>query len=167
MLANRARRPFVDLDIETLRHFGEPTIRSVWERLGEAAWRAVEAEELEGMLARPGSVIALGGGTPMIERARQAIEHARACGRARVVYLRACPAVLRERLSSAAGDRASLTGRGVIEEVEQILSLREPTYMALSDLVVDTDTESIQQIVDRLARLWFPGIDPGADVKAV
>ena len=100
LLARLLSCPFVDLDERVLGTFAESTVTDVWATHGEAAWRAAEARELQDLLADADAttVIALGGGTAMVDAARDALQRAREAGTARVVYLRCEPAVLERRL---------------------------------------------------------------------
>jgi shikimate kinase len=66
LLAGRMGAPFVDLDDEVERRAGM-TVREIFERQGEAAFRQLEAEALRGTLALPDVVVAMGGGTVTFE----------------------------------------------------------------------------------------------------
>lgn len=61
-LANRLAWPFVDLD-ERIEARAGATVRELFERDGEAAFRSIEREELAGALAADPAVVATGGGT--------------------------------------------------------------------------------------------------------
>lgn len=58
--------PFLDLDQEIETRAGL-TVRLIFERLGEPAFRQMEAEALRGTLALPDVVVATGGGTMAFE----------------------------------------------------------------------------------------------------
>ncbi|MFL6233154.1 MAG: shikimate kinase [Thermoanaerobaculia bacterium] len=66
LLARRLEAPFLDLDLEIERRAGM-TVREIFERQGEPAFRAMEAEALRGTLALPDVVVAVGGGTLTFE----------------------------------------------------------------------------------------------------
>lgn len=150
-LAARFALPFVDLDDIVRAAFDEPTVSEIWARHGESAWREAEAEAVEGVLLGRRQIIALGGGTPMIESARQAIEEARRAGTARAVYLRVDAVEAERRLREAPGDRPSLTGVRPADEIARVMAEREPTYRALADVTIDTTGRTVSEIVDRLA----------------
>jgi len=146
-LAKHLSRPFVDLDDRALAQFDEDTVRDVFERHSEDAWRAAEVRALSQVLpAEAPHIIALGGGTPMIEAAQERLELEQNAGRAFIVYLRTDPDALRQRLSSDPGDRPSLTGADPIGEIETVLKQRAATYEALADLICDTDERSPDEI---------------------
>lgn len=65
-LAAKLGVPFVDLDREVEAKAGM-TVRQIFERQGEPAFRQMEAEALRGTLALPDVVVATGGGTMVFE----------------------------------------------------------------------------------------------------
>ncbi|MEY5033074.1 MAG: hypothetical protein RL354_2105, partial [Planctomycetota bacterium] len=56
---------------------------------------------------------------------------------------------LAARLRRQEGDRPSLTGRGVVEEIGELAAARRPLYAALADLRLldDVDPESLVSII--------------------
>jgi len=160
MTAKRLERRFVDLDDRTRRGFREPSIREIWMNHGEAAWRRAELAALRIVLTEDPSIVALGGGTPIIPQARALLEGERSANAIRIVYLRCSAGELQRRLADQAGDRASLTGGGVIDEVPELLAKREPAYLALADAQIDTGTLSVEQAVEELIKLCLPPGSP-------
>jgi shikimate kinase len=146
-LAAALRRAFVDLDERVLERFPEKSVRDVWSAHGEPAWRAAEADALDEVLERSGQIVALGGGTPAVERARRRIESERRAGRAFVVYLRCDGAELDRRLAAGADDRPPLAG-GDRAAREQ----REPVYRALADLDLDVTGSRPERAAEALRR---------------
>lgn len=65
-LAERLSVPFVDLDEEIERQAGM-TVREIFERHGEPAFRRLEHEALRATLELPDAVVATGGGTMVFE----------------------------------------------------------------------------------------------------
>lgn len=144
LLAGRLGVPFVDLDDRTLEALrrAHPDQRFVavadaWRAVGEPAFRAAECEALRAALGEGRVVLALGGGTPTAPGAPALLESAKRTG-ATIFYLRAEPALLRERLAASgeAATRPSLTGRGTLEEIEAVLAAREPLYQSLRSLMI-------------------------------
>ena len=148
-LAARCGLPFVDLDEHTRRRLGCTTIREAFERAGEIAFRQAESEALAAALGAPASVLALGGGTPTAPGAADRLAEARRDGRAFVIFLDLPVEVLAARLRRQEGDRPSLTGRGVVEEIGELAAARRPLYAALADLRLldDVDPESLVSII--------------------
>lgn len=127
---------FVDLDDRTRALLGAASVREAFTTVGEARFRDAEAKALAAALREPAQVIALGGGTPTAPGAADALRAARGTGRAFVVFLDPPLGVLAERLSSENGDRPSLTGLGVVQEIRLVAEARRPIYAALTDLRV-------------------------------
>lgn len=137
LLAGALNLEFIDLDERVLACFEEGAVAEVWASRGEAAWRRAEAAELDRALDGDGCVIALGGGTPMIETARARIEAEREAGRAVTVYLRCDPLELARRMTRDPGDRPPLRGADAVEEIGDVLADREPTFRRLADVEHD------------------------------
>ena len=151
-LADLLQQPFVELDARVLDTFAEPSVHEVWSVHGEPAWRAAEVRQLNRLLEKDGQVVALGGGTPMIEAAQQHLQDEKRAGRAWLIYL-ACPAsALRRRLENNLGDRPALTGAGSRDELEEILRAREPTYRRLADVIVQAAPRTPDEIAAQLAK---------------
>jgi len=152
-LADRLGRAFVDLDDVTPEVLACQTVRSAFSDLGESAFRKGEVQALIRTLKEPPRVLALGGGTPTAPGAETILREARERGQIRIVYLRAGAHCLRDRLARADNaDRPSLTGMGVLEEIEMVLAQRDPLYSSLSDINVPVDGKSIEQCVQEIAR---------------
>lgn len=159
-LSTRIRRTFVDLDTMTATRCNAATAGLAITRIGEAAFRAAELEALRTSLVSNRFVIALGGGTVIAPGAADLINATRAEKRSMVVYLRATAATLRERLEkSDLRVRPSLTGKGVLDEIPDVLAQREPVYLSLADETLDVDGKSVNELVKSLAeRLKTRGI---------
>lgn len=155
LLAAELGAAFVDLDDETPGVLGAAGVREAWDRHGEDGFRKAEVVALARVLREDGRVVALGGGTPTAPMAAELIADERAAGRARVVYLRATPATLRARLGdSDNAHRPSLTGAGVLDEVEQVFARRDPAYLGLADRTLEVDGLTPAAAVDELRRVW-------------
>ncbi len=159
-LAQRLHCAFSDLDDLTLAEFAEPTVAAIWQSHGEAAWRTAEVRVLRKLLheAAGTSVLALGGGTPIIPEARAALlsEHD-----LYIVYLRCSSTELARRLSQEPGDRPSITGRGSLQEVGEVLAAREPVYESLAHSVIEADHAAGQVVESILRILPDEGRPPG------
>jgi shikimate kinase len=140
MLATRLKRPFVDLDDVTAARLGCVDVPEAWARHGPAAFRAAEVESLREVLENEGQVIALGGGTPTAPGGEDVLRAAVKSRSIRLVYLRATPETLRARLAlTDISTRPSLTGEGLIEEVQRVFDARDPVYRAIASEVIEVD----------------------------
>jgi shikimate kinase len=145
-LAQRLGRDFVDLDAELERSAGRE-IPEIFEVEGEAGFRARERTAIESVAGKP-VVVALGGGA-IAEPGMS--ERLAASGT--VVYLRARPETLLERVGDARG-RPLLAGLDREQRrvrMRSLLAKREPAYSSAS-VVIDTDERSVGDVADSLAR---------------
>jgi shikimate kinase len=148
LLAGRLGRGFADADVELEARAGRP-IRAIFAEDGEPAFRDWEERVITELTARPGLVLATGGGVVLRPANR---ERLRAYGP--VVWLAAAPEVLAARLAADArgvADRPALTAAGTLAELAEVLRAREPLYRGLADLVVATDGRTPEQVADAVA----------------
>lgn len=145
MLADRLQAPFVDVDAVIVRKEGKP-ITMIFAELGESAFRAIEAREVEAALTGDPSVIAPGGGW-----AAQSGALASARGRAFVVYLKARAETATKR-AEPEGNRPTLLGEDPLGRMKTLLQEREPSYK-LADATVETDRKAMEQVTEELVRL--------------
>jgi shikimate kinase len=89
-------------------------------------------------------VLAAGGGAPMREENRRIMRQS-----GKVVWLTARPETILKRMSgdaTTAQRRPSLTGHGPLDEIVQLLALREPMYREMADLTVDTENRTAEEL---------------------
>lgn len=130
---------FLDLDVLTAKMLAQPSAGDAIRSLGLAAFRAGEVRALESQEARSAGVLSLGGGTPTDPQARESLKAMRHAG-SRIVYLRATPTTLKARMAKTdLASRPSLTGKGPIDEVDQIFSERDPIFRSVADVTIDVD----------------------------
>lgn len=132
--AERLGVPFVDSDAVIEQRHGR--IAEIFRLLGESAFRDREAQIIAELL-QDGSprVLATGGGCVLRVETRARLRDAGV----RVIYLHAPAEALQRRLRADAGDRPSLSGGSVADEVPAILAAREPLYRAVADVVIAAD----------------------------
>jgi len=132
---------FVDTDHYLLTS----TNMSVAEIVAQQGWdgfRRLETDALQSVTA-PGTVIATGGGMVLADYNRQYMrEHGV------VIYLRAPAQILASRLEAfpEEGQRPTLTGRPITDEIVEVLAAREALYNQVAHHVVDA-TRPPQEIV--------------------
>ena len=148
VLAERLDLSFVDLDARVAHDARVATAADLIRRDGLPAFRAAEQAALASVIEAADTVIALGGGTPTISGAERMLR----AHTGPVVYLRAKPSVLASRLAGTdLNARPSLTGRGVVEEVNEIFAERDPLYCSIATSVLEIgDTETVDGVVDAI-----------------
>ncbi|MEO7328056.1 MAG: shikimate kinase, partial [Minicystis sp.] len=147
LVAARAGVPFVDLDAQIEARAGT-SVAALFATQGEAAFRALEAEELQRLLddRRP-QVVALGGGALLDQARRRA-----ALGRAFVLTLAASPATLVAR--TAGETRPLLAGpEGRLTRIEALLAQRAEAY-AEAHAHVTTDDRSPEAVAEAVLAAW-------------
>lgn len=134
---------FVDTDEELASRMG-CSIAEYVSREGWPAFRSLEKELLTELATVTKVVIATGGG---------AIQHFREWEELRkdslAVWLQADAETIRQRLSNdsvSSGQRPSLTGGDMLEEIDSILAEREPFYRKGSDIQIDTAGRSREEV---------------------
>lgn len=140
----RSGLPFVDLDAAVEQRAGK-TVAQIFADQGEAAFRAIEREELERVLgASSPSVVALGGGSLLQRSVRL-----RALESAVVVNLTAPVEELERRAAQVPGSRPLMA---TSEHVATLLELRRAAY-AEAHATFDTSASSPDEIVDQVLAL--------------
>ncbi len=154
-LAESLGRSFVDLDDVSARVLGCDGAGEAIEEHGMEAFRGAECEALGSVLNESDQVIALGGGTPTAEGCVELLS-GEGC---RVLYLKAKPGILRERLAMTDNsDRPSLTGGDVLDEIEVVFGERDRLYMGIAESVVHTDGVSEDSVLCALLALVRAGV---------
>jgi shikimate kinase len=147
--------PTVSLDAEIVRDAGRP-IPAIVEASGWSHFRDLEEKVCRRFGAQTGIIIDCGGG--VVEREAN-FDSLRAGGR--VYWLRATPTTIVSRIG---GDksRPSLTGtHSFTEEVEDVLSRREPLYQRLAHDAVDTDGRTLDELAATIAAKYRAAASPG------
>lgn len=146
-LALELARPFFDLDSEIEQAQGR-SVAAIFREDGEAAFRRFEAETLEGVVVRPGIVLATGGGIVESTANRKLLRE-----RAFSVFLDVPAPALARRLAAGAL-RPRLTDLDLADEVEAVLARRRPLYAECADRVLEVGLdESIDATFIRLRAL--------------
>lgn len=151
-LAQRLHTPFVDSDAE-IEAAANATIAEIFERDGEAAFRAGERRVIARLLNDGIQVLATGGGAFIDPETR-----ARMRAQAVVVWLRADIETLLKRVARKK-TRPLLNTGDPREILERLMQQRYPIY-AEADLVVDSENGSPQATVDLVleALAGVPGL---------
>jgi shikimate kinase len=138
-LARLSGLPSRDVDALIVAHAGQ-NIADIFAQFGEAYFRELEGEILEQTL-QSGGIIATGGGVVTQPKNRELLRAAAVP----VVYLRAKPATLAERIRLQPGTRPLIDGDGTLDfdktlaRVAGILQQRATLYESCATHIIDTD----------------------------
>jgi shikimate kinase len=149
LVAERLGRRFHDADSVLEERFGRP-IRSIFQEFGEPVFRDWEELVLAELTSDAASVVATGGGAVVREANRRVLR-----GFGFVVWLRADPAILAERLGrdrSAVDDRPALTSSGTLAEIAEVLASRRPLYQEVADAIVETECRTPFEVAEDVLR---------------
>lgn len=154
-LARQLAWRFVDSDHEIEHRIGG-SIRTYFERQGEAAFRDLEQQTIAALSGQAGTVLATGGGTVLREANRQALRQG-----GKVVYLRSTPEELFRRLRHDT-QRPLLQVKDPLKRLRDLYRERDPLYRDAADYVIETGRPSVHNLVNMiLMQLELAGmIDP-------
>jgi shikimate kinase len=143
LLAQSLGRGFVDAD-KVLEQQAGISIAQIVEKEGWQGFRSREKPLVEALCRGRGKVVAPGGGAVL-----DADNAALMGENGFVVWLDASAQTIAARMeadAATARQRPSLTGKGVLEEVCQVLKQRGPIYEKAAHLKVETDGLSIAEV---------------------
>jgi shikimate kinase len=140
--------PFVDLDDITPGILGHATAAGALQALGLPAFRDAERQALDDPRVLTAGIVSLGGGTPTHPPCEAELRRRTALGD-RLIYLRATPATLRERLATTnLAARPSLTGADPLAEIPTLWAQRDPLYQSLATTIIEVDGLSDRSVAD-------------------
>jgi shikimate kinase len=146
-LAARLKMSFVDTDDLLTERYGN-SITEIVESNGWDHFRAAEKAIIKEISIKDNFVIASGGGSMLDD------ENVRSFGEnGLIVWLKVDPEVLLNRLSNDPQNifqRPSLTGKGLLEEIGEVLTYRNPFYEKASAIQLDTSTLSVEAVVEKI-----------------
>ncbi len=132
-LSRLTGKPFVDTDTLIEEKYG--VISEIFAKHGEEYFRALETQTVKELSGQDGWIIATGGGLVLREENVALLKE-----KGKIVYLKAEPSTLKERLS---GDkRRPLLQTG---NLETLLKKRAPVYESVADYIVQVDKKSPQE----------------------
>lgn len=148
-LADTLGYTFVDTDKLVEKKAGKK-ISAIFAEDGEAAFRALEAEIITGLMGAQAKVIATGGGVIANPQNYSILR-----GLGLTVYLKATARELYQRIKNDTGRPLLMAAEDPKKEVARLLAEREPLYLD-ADIVVDTEDLSVEEVtevlIDELAK---------------
>lgn len=142
-LAKLLHLDFVDSDEEIEDRTGVD-IAFIFEKEGEAGFRARESKVIEELSGRQGIVLATGGGA-VLDPANRSVLGARGF----VVYLHTTVRQQLER-TQRGRHRPLLTGVDRTQVLEDLMAIRDPLYREIADMVVQTDGRRVREVAEEI-----------------
>ncbi len=143
---------FIDTD-SFMQQTSLLTVAEIVAREGWSGFRRRESLALQ-MVTSPETVVATGGGAVLSADNRAFMRR-----HGLVIYLRASADILAERLAEEPEDaqRPSLTGKPIVEEMQDVLAVRETMYQDVAHYVIDASRDP-QWVVEQIQSLLVDAI---------
>ncbi|UIN02380.1 shikimate kinase AroL [Yersinia ruckeri] len=143
---------FIDTD-SFMQQTSLLTVAEIVAREGWSGFRRRESLALQ-MVTSPETVVATGGGAVLSADNRAFMRR-----HGLVIYLRASADILAERLAEEPEDaqRPSLTGKPIVEEMQDVLAVRETMYQDIAHYVIDASRDP-QWVVEQIQSLLVDAI---------
>lgn len=148
LAAQRLGVSFIDIDEEIVADQGSP-IPELFARLGEGAFREIEASTIE-RVAGARAIVSTGGGAVLDPSNRRRMKNT-----GTVVWLRARPEVLEARIADTGEGRPMLADRAERgARIAELLEERTAAYDGAADYEIDTSELSVEEVAMRIEELW-------------
>ncbi|HHR6080026.1 TPA: shikimate kinase AroL [Providencia alcalifaciens] len=146
-LAEKTGYQFIDTDKLIFEHAGM-SIADIVQQQGWDYFRQLESQILASIEPQK-AIISTGGGIILAPENQQVMRD-----NGMVIYLRSTPETLAQRLAAEpqAEQRPSLTGKSLLEEIEEVMVQRDPIYLSTAHHVIDAN-QSIDAIINQIANL--------------
>jgi shikimate kinase len=147
ILARKLGREFIDMDLRLTSEAGRDIAEWV-AREGWGSFRRAESALLGVIRLQKDLVVATGGGIILNPQNREALKEDFFA-----VWLKAAPQTIYDRLSADPGSprmRPALSGMPIREEIEKELSEREPIYLQVANVGIDTEGKAAEQVAEEI-----------------
>lgn len=146
-LAEKTGYQFIDTDKLIFEHAGM-SIADIVKQQGWDYFRQLESQVLASIEPQK-AIVSTGGGIILASENQQVMRD-----NGTVIYLRSTPETLAQRLAAEpqAEQRPSLTGKSLLEEIEEVMEQRDPIYLSTAHHVIDAN-QSIDAIINQIANL--------------
>jgi len=149
-VATQLRTRFVDTDDLIEQRYGP--IRDIVDTSGWPYFRFLEKKIIHEISVEYDLVIAPGGGFILDQDNVMALKR-----NGFVIWLKAEPQVLYARMKNdlrTLVQRPSLTGNGILEEIEDVMTFRAPFYEMASDVQLDTSDMDVETVMKRVLAIF-------------
>ncbi len=143
-IADITKKKFVDID-NLIEKKANQNIADIFKCYGEKHFRELETEILFSIRNISDVVISTGGGIVESEHNRSIIKNL-----GFVVWLKAFPQTIYNRIVSDKLIRPPLTNLNLLEEIEFILKKRNQYYSEIANFIIDTDYLTIEECANEI-----------------
>ncbi len=149
LLADRLRREFIDTDQVITARAG-CSIATIFARDGATAFRSLEHDTIAELSPSGPAVISVGGGAVLDPDSADRLARL-----GRIVWLDADLETILRRLSAdprSDTDRPPLTSGALRDETQQLLAAREPLYLEMCTIRIDTATLTPPEVCEAIVQ---------------
>ena len=139
LVASQLNQPFCDLDLKIAASFGD--ISTLFKEKGEQVFRQREFELFATEVAKDPQLISTGGGVITHQPSLDILKH-----QSQVVWLRAEFETVMHRIQNDVGNERPLAGDGVKDRFDS----RQDIYSSVSNVVIDVDELSVQEVAEKI-----------------
>ena len=143
ILARKLGLRFIDSDHEIEARTGA-SIPWIFEIEGEQSFRRREADVIRELTGQQGLVLATGGGAILNPDSRAFLQ-----SRGTVIYLRASVNSILQRTAHDK-NRPLLQTADPRKKLDELMAVRDPLYMEIADIVIDTGRPNVQSMVQSI-----------------
>jgi len=150
-LADRLQRRFVDTDDLLEKRHGD-LISNIVKSHGWEHFRAMEKGIIKEISVKDHLVIAPGGGAVLDSDNVAALKR-----NGLIIWLKADRHVLRKRMvedQQTLLRRPTLTGKGILEELDEVMTYREPFYERAAEVQIDTSALDVELAVENIMSIF-------------
>lgn len=144
-LSERLNLKLIDTDELIEKRMGM-TITEIFEKYGEEKFRDIEEDIIKEISDKKHTVISCGGGVCLREENISNLKRGN-----KVILLEASASVILDRIKGDV-NRPVLKEKMDIDSIEDIMNIRKPSYYKAADIIIDTNEETISEIVDEIIR---------------
>ena len=138
-MATRTKRKLVDLDHE-IEERAQMTIPQIFENVGEKAFRDLESYVVNLCNNYHNTIVATGGGCILRKENREALKKS-----GLVVWLNTNAENV-QKYTAKRSNRPLLKGEKSLDEINQMMKLREPLYADCSHIKIDVFNHNLEEI---------------------
>ncbi len=131
IISKKLKMKFIDTDDEVEKKTGMK-IPEIVLKQGWSKFRKYESKAVRAALKKSNAVIATGAGALVATD----IKKAEVNNKAKIILLKATAKTISKRINGSL--RPSLTGKDIVEEIEEVLSRRKHKYNELADMTINT-----------------------------
>jgi shikimate kinase len=137
--------PFIDFDTE-IEHRAHASVHQIFARYGEAHFRQLERDLTAELAGCSGTIMSAGGGWVTNQESVALLRPG-----SRIIYLRASPQLLVDRLARARVRRPLLEVPDRLVTLQALYEARRPLYEE-ADLVIDTELFDRKELIGQVRR---------------